>query len=185
MGIIHSEGSPKSFIDTGGNLEIVQLWINLPKSLKMVQPNYQMFNASHIPVEEQNGSKINVISGNIGNVYGPVRSLTNITALTVEMQKNGNVIFDLPEGQNSLIYQLSGKSSINDTQLSAMQLLQLSTNGTQIEIHSESASKFLVLSGNQIDEPKKMWGPYVMNTQTEIMEALRDYDMGKMGFLER
>lgn len=185
MGIIHSEGVPKSFIETGGTLEIVQLWINLPKALKMVQPNYQMFNREDIPVIEQTHSKINVISGKINGSTGPIRSLTNITAATIEMQVQGKVQFDLPEGENGAIYQLSGSSHINGQQVGNMQLVQLGTNGSEVEIESDTESKLLVLSGQSIDEPKKMWGPYVMNTQTEIMEALRDYDMGKMGFLPR
>jgi redox-sensitive bicupin YhaK (pirin superfamily) len=185
MGIIHSESSSQSFIDTGGNLEIIQVWINLPKALKMVQPNYQMFNKTEIPVIEQTKGKINVISGNVGSTHGPIQSLTHITALTVEMQANGKVSFDLPENHNGVIYQLSGDTNVNGTSLKSMQLLQLDSSGTQVEILSDTNSKLLVLSGNPIDEPKKMWGPYVMNTQTEIMEALRDYDMGKMGFLAR
>lgn len=185
MGIIHSESAPKSFVKTGGTLEMIQLWINLPKALKMVQPNYQMFNREDIPVIEQTNSKINVISGKINGSTGPIKSLTNITAATIEMQAQGKAHFDFPDGENGAIYQLSGESKINGHRIADMQLVQLDTNGSEIEIESYTESKLLVLSGKPIDEPKKMWGPYVMNTQTEIMEALRDYDMGKMGFLPR
>ena len=184
-GIIHSEGNPKSFIETGGTMEIIQLWINLPASLKMTTPNYQAFDKDQIPSIEQTNSQINIVSGELDGLKGPIQSLTDITAFTVELNTDGKAQFPLPENKNGLIYLLGGNVTINEQEVKAQQLLQLSTEGSDIEISATAPSKLLVLAGEAIDEPKAAWGPYVMNTQTEIMEALRDFEMGKMGFLAR
>ncbi len=182
-GIIHSEGNPKSFIEKGGTLEIIQLWINLPSSLKMTTPNYQAFDTENIPSIVQHKSRINIISGEQNKLTGPIKSLTGITAFTVELEPEGISTFTLPEGHNALAYQLNGDTLFNGNAMQAKQLLQLSPEGTEIEIKASKTSKLLVLAGAPIKEPKSMWGPYVMNTQTEIMQALRDYETGKMGYL--
>lgn len=182
-GVIHSEGNPKSFIEKGGNMEIIQLWINLPAALKMTPPNYQAFDPEEIPQIIQQNSKINIISGKMAGHHGPIQSLTDITAITVEMECDGQAIIELPSNKNALIFQLNGDTHINGTGVGSQQLIQLSQEGTKIEIDATSPSKLLILAGAPIHEPKSMWGPYVMNTQSEIMQALHDYETGKMGYL--
>ncbi|MGB0390322.1 MAG: pirin family protein [Salibacteraceae bacterium] len=182
-GIIHSEGNPKSFIEKGGVMEIIQLWINLPSSLKMSPPNYQAFDQSDIPQIKQHKSVVNIISGEMKNERGPINSLTNISAFTVVLDKDGLAKIDLPKDQNALVFQLNGNTIVNDSELRSQQLLQLNAEGSKVDIKANEPSKLLILAGEPILEKKAMWGPYVMNTQTEIMEALRDYEKGKMGFL--
>ncbi len=182
-GIIHSEGNPKSFIEKGGTMEIIQLWINLPAALKMSPPNYQAFDKEEIPSITQNQSEANIISGTMNGQKGPINSPTNITAITALIQQGGTSAITLPENHNALVYVLNGTGTVNGQNFSKQQLLQLSAEGKELEIEATQSTKLLVLAGEPIDEKKSMWGPYVMNTQTEIMEALRDYEQGKMGFL--
>lgn len=182
-GIIHSEGNPKSFIERGGTMEIIQLWINLPASLKMSPPNYQAFDQEEIPSIAQNKSAVNIISGQMDGHQGPINSLTNITAITALIQEGGTSAISLPENQNGLVYVLNGTGTVNGQEFYKQQLIQLSLEGSELEIEATQDSKLLVLAGKPIHEKKSMWGPYVMNTQTEIMQALRDYEQGKMGFL--
>jgi hypothetical protein len=176
MGIIHSEKGSKAFQEKGGVFEMIQLWINLPKKLKMVQPNYQAFQRDAIPFYEEKNSRINVISGEIKGLKGPFKSLTNVIALTVEMEPGGEVTFDIPESRNILLYQLHG--NIGDKQL-----VEFEKKGTEVTVVAENETLILLLAGDPIVEPMVQHGPFVMNTQTEIMEAMRDYQTGKMGFL--
>ena len=183
MGIIHSEGTPSSFNEKGGTFEMIQLWINLPAKLKMVEPRYQGFQREDIPFYGENGVRVNVVAGEMGGLKGPVDSLTDVTALTIEIEKGASVELDYKVGQNVLLYLLHGKAKVNGAGISDQQLVEFENEGTEVEIRADEKSLFLIVAGDPIDEPMAQYGPYVMNTQTEIMEAMRDYQMGKMGVL--
>ena len=185
MGIVHSEMLPKKFVEEGGDFEMIQLWINLPKKFKMVQPNYQGFDKDDIPtIELANGNaQLNVVAGKWDQVNGPVDSLTNITAYTVSLDQDAHIEMDFPPEKSVLIYQLKGKNRINDLYVADTKLVVFDYQGEHIKIEALETGTLLVLAGNPINEPVVSWGPYVMNTQTEIMEAMRDYQMGKMGIL--
>ncbi|MTI30581.1 pirin family protein [Xanthovirga aplysinae] len=182
-GIIHSEGAPKTFQEKGGDFELIQLWANLPKNLKMTPPNYQAFTGEEIPFIKENNYRVNVISGNYKNVKGPIKSLTEITALTIELDKNGKVFFDFPSDKNTLLYQLHGNTTINEKQIGNKQLVEFEGEGNEIEVKAQEKSLILLLAGKPNQEPISQYGPFVMNTQTEVLEAMRDYQNGKMGFL--
>ncbi len=183
MGIIHAGGASKSFQETGGEFEMIQLWINLPKKLKMVQPNYQAFERDDIPFYVDNNTRVNVISGEIKGLKGPINSLTDVLALTLEMKDNGKIVIDIPENRNILLYQLHGKTAINGQEIGDKKLIEFEKEGTEIQIKADKDTVILFLAGYPINEPMVQHGPFVMNNQTEILEAMRDYRLGKMGFL--
>lgn len=185
MGIIHSEGPPKEFSEAGVEFEMIQLWVNLPKRLKMVQPKYQGFQKEAIPTFIDQGGKVrlNVVAGEYKGLKGPVESLTNITAYTLELKNGGKVKIEIPEARNTLLYQLHGKSFVQDQEVRDKQLVYFSNEGELVEIEAGKDSLMLFLAGDPINEPVVSWGPYVMNSQTEILEAMRDFQMGKMGML--
>jgi len=183
MGIIHAGGASKAFQAKGGVFEMIQLWINLPKKLKMIQPNYQAFEREEIPFYEAKNARINVISGEINGLRGPINSVTEVLALTLELTNDGELSIEVPEKRNLLVYQLHGKTTINGKQIGDKQLIEFVKGGTEVHITAEKESVILFLTGDPIDEPLVQHGPYVMNSQTEILEAMRDYQMGKMGFL--
>ncbi len=182
-GILHAEGLSPSFKEQGGTSEMIQLWINLPARLKMTEPDYQAFARKDIPFVEENNARINVIAGEFNERHGPVRSLTDILALTLEIEADGEANLRIPRDKNILLYQLQGESEINDTAVGDRELVVFENDGSDIKIRARRKSVLLFLAGDPIDEPMVSHGPFVMNTQTEILEAMRDYQMGKMGFL--
>ncbi len=183
MGIIHSEMPSKEFINEGGELEIIQLWANLPSDKKFVQPNYQGFQKDAIPVVSTKGTHVKVISGQYNDISGPIKSLTGITALIIEMEKGSNLKLSVNNNENSLIYQLDGLVKCNGIECGKHKLATFSDEGQEIQLEAISDSTILYVSGTPLNEKVVQYGPYVMNTQTEILEAMRDYQMGKMGVL--
>lgn len=184
-GIIHSERASRDFLEQGGVLEGVQLWINLPRKDKMVQPDYQNIKSADIPTVEVDGAKvrIKVVAGHFNGTKGPAQTRTELMALQVSIARTGFVQIPLPPDHNAFVYIVNGKVQLNDNwSYDKEHLIQFRLDGEGIALRAEADSEVLLLSGLPIDEPVAQWGPYVMNTQTEIMEAMRDYQMGKMGF---
>jgi hypothetical protein len=184
-GIVHSEGASKGQIARGGEFEMIQLWINLPKDKKVHTPVYQGIQSDVIPTVElsEGRAKVNVVSGNYQGKQGPVDSLTGIEAYTIEMTKGGLLEFSVPQSRNVTIYQLHGDTTINDNNVSDTQMLLFEQDGENITISANDSSLILFLTGEPINEPMAQHGPFVMNTQTEILEAMRDYQQGKMGIM--
>lgn len=187
-GIIHAEGPTKEFVRKGGTLEGIQLWLNLPSDKKMIPADYQHIKAADFPVVSSEDAKVNVqvIAGSLQGVEGKIRTQTTVNAFMIDVEKGGEYFLKFSEQQQGLIYLINGEVSINDDTLlktDADQLIQFNQDGDGFAIKGNSKSKMLFLSGRPFHEKVASWGPYVMNSQTEIMEALRDYQQGKMGFL--
>ena len=187
-GIIHAEGPSKEFVERGGELEGIQLWLNLPAAKKMMPANYQHLKSEDIPMVENEDKTIQlkVVAGRQGDVKGHIKTQTEVNVFTIKTQDTGKMLIDIPENHQSLVYLLDGEVMINSEatlKKGAAQMITFHQDGTAIEIEAKKESTLLVLSGEPIKEEVASWGPYVMNTQTEIMEALRDYQKGKMGYL--
>lgn len=185
MGIIHSEMASREFLERGGVMEGIQLWVNLPKKYKMVQPRYQDIKAATIPIiEDKNGKvKIGVVAGKFRDQLGPAQTYSPILALKVDVKSGGEATIEVPENFNALAYILRGKvQSTSGFDYTVETLLHFKNDGDSLMLKASEDAQVLVLAGEPINEPVAQWGPYVMNTQTEIMQAMRDYQMGKMGF---
>lgn len=187
-GIIHSEGPTKEFVQRGGELEGIQLWLNLPASKKMMPANYQHVKSEDMPVVKSDDGtiEVKVVAGEQSGKKGLIKTQTEVNVLMVQAYGPGTINIELPETHEALVYLLDGEAIVNGTQnikKGATQLVTFNQDGNSIELETRVDSNLLVLSGVPIDEPMAQYGPYVMNTQTEIMEALRDYQQGKMGFL--
>ena len=184
-GIVHSERASKDFVASGGTLELVQLWVNLPKKDKMTQARYQDIKNVQIPVisKQQDAVKIRVIAGDFEGKIGPANTFTPLTALHVSMKANSETTLEIAKNFNAFAYILGGDVNIATENVGATQLAVFSEKGNHIKVKANKDSHLLLLSGEPINEKVVNWGPYVMNTQTEIMEAIRDYQAGKMGFL--
>lgn len=182
MGIIHSEKASLDFLRHGGTMEGIQLWVNLPRKHKMVQPNYQDIKAENIPVIEGIGARLRVVAGNQGGQTGPAKTHTPILALQLSLQPDGFQEIQIPVGFNAFAYVVKGEVQLNENwSYKAEHLLHFKNDGAGIALRGKVESEVLIMAGEPIDEPVAQWGPYVMNTQTEIMQAMRDYQMGKMG----
>ena len=187
-GIIHAEGPSKEFVQKGGELEGIQLWLNLPAKDKMITPNYQHISDNQMPVihDETGNIRLKIVAGKQQNKVGLIHTQTDVNVFMVDASDKGSLIVDIPQLHETTLYLLDGEIKINNSELlskGAHQLAVFNTDGTAIEFEAQKKSKFIVLSGEPINEKVAQYGPYVMNTQTELLEAMRDYQQGKMGYL--
>jgi len=189
-GIVHAEGPSKDFIKKGGTIEGIQLWINLPASKKMMPANYQHVKKEDFNFIKSNDQKVNVqiIAGELDNKKGKIITQTKLNSFIIEANENGEIQIPIEKNHQSLLYLIDGDVEINNSvqlKKNELQIIQFNQDGDGFTLKSNSNSKLLFLSGEPINEKVTSYGPYVMNTQTEILEAMRDYQMGKMGFLPR
>jgi len=186
MGIVHSERPPKSLAENGGVFEIIQFWVNAPAKNKMDPPSYQPLAKEETPVVLSADKKIkmSVVAGDLNGTKGPINPYTPMLVLRLEIKKGGKTIIPIPEDYNAFIYQLDGSLKINNEKITSIKDLSwLNNDGIGIEIEGVEDTRAILLAGEPINEKITTYGPFVMNTQTEIMEAMRDYQMGKMGVL--
>ncbi|MDG1245057.1 MAG: pirin family protein [Polaribacter sp.] len=187
-GIVHAEAPTKEFVKKGGTLEGIQLWLNLPAKDKLMPPNYQHLEATQIPkiFSENQKVQLNIIAGSQKEQIGLIKTQTAVNVFTVVAKENGMLEVDIPQNHQSLIYVLEGSILVNDTavlQKGENQMIVFNQDGNSIKFEAKTTSTILILSGEPIQEKVTQYGPYVMNTQTEILEAMRDYQQGKMGYL--
>jgi len=187
-GIIHAEGPSKEFVEKGGTLEGIQLWLNLPAKKKMISANYQHVKNEDFPIisSKDNKVKIQVIAGRLENNKGKIITQSSVNVYMIDIEEGGTYDLAISKEQQSLLYLLNGNVLINsdiNLEMDANQMLVFDQDGDGFSMFGNAKSKLLFLSGVPFNEKVTSWGPYVMNSQTEIMEAMRDYQMGKMGFL--
>ena len=187
-GIIHAEAPTKEFVKRGGDLEGIQLWLNLPTKYKMMTPNYQHLEDEQIPklFSEDKKVQLNIVAGHQKEVLGNITTQTEVNVFTAIAQEKGKIEIDIPKHHKSLIYLLEGEIVVNAKQVLTKgnhQMVTFNTDGDLIEFEATEKSMLLILSGAPINEKVTQYGPYVMNTQTEILEAMRDFQQGKMGYL--
>jgi redox-sensitive bicupin YhaK (pirin superfamily) len=186
MGAIHSERPPDNIHEIGGRQEIIQLWINTPAKFKMEQPAYYPLQASDTPVftSDDNLVTVHVVSGEVLNVKGPIPSTSPVNAATLTLKKDGAVRIPVPLSHNTIIYLLDGKLNIEEYGLTeALHAVVFAKDGEGVAFKALEDTRVLFLSGEPIAEKVVAQGPFVMNNETQILEAMRDYQMGKMGML--
>ena len=182
-GIIHSERASDSFMENGGTIEGIQLWVNLPAQDKMTKPKYQEIRKNDIPVIAETKVTHRLISGQWNGQKGIVNTFSPMIIIQTSILSGGKTQIPIPENFNACIYILSGEIILNDNfDYSAGKMIYFTNRGDGIGIEGLADTEILVLCVEPIEEPLAQYGPFVMNSQTEIMEAMRDYQMGKMGF---
>ena len=184
-GVVHDEFHSREFSKKGGDFEMIQLWVNLPSKFKMTKPRYQSFDEGDFPILDQGNHDISikVIAGTFGTVSSKVKTFSPINMYELNGPPNSKLEIPLPVGSNTLVFQLSGMSSIEDQQIKKGNLSLLSRSGETFEIKFLEESKVMILNGEPLGEPVAAYGPFVMNTRQELMEAFRDFQAGKMGQL--
>lgn len=187
-GIIHAEGPTKEFVKKGGDLEGIQLWLNLPAKYKMITPAYQHAKSDEMPIiKDASGNiKLKVVAGEQQKKFGKIKTQTSVNVFMIEANGKGDLEIDIPTTHESCVYLLDGEVKINDEETlfkGKSQMAVFNTDGNTIKIETAKKSKLIVVSGEPIKEKVAQYGPYVMNTQTELLEAMRDYQDGKMGHL--
>ncbi|WP_144112975.1 pirin family protein [Paraburkholderia sp. BCC1886] len=180
-GLIHAELSPQSYMEQGGPLEILQLWLNLPARLKMTQPRYIGLQERDIPVVSTPDGEVLVqlIAGDWQGVRGPVDSLTDTFMSVIRMPAGSRIQFDQLEGRQIFLYVVRGHVSIGEQRVSQFNLAELNRDGDALELAAEEASVLLFGHAEVLTEPIASGGPFVMNTQQELREAVADFHAGK------
>jgi redox-sensitive bicupin YhaK (pirin superfamily) len=184
-GIIHSERASKEFLEQGGTLEGIQLWVNLPRASKWMQPTYQDINEKQQPLITFAGESVRMrlVAGSYKGKTGPARSVTPALILKIAMKKESDHFINIPSEFNAALYLLDGEVRLpSGFSYAGKNLIHFRRDGAGISLHAEADTRMLLLAGEPIDEPVAQQGPFVMNTQTEVLEAMRDYRQGKMGF---
>lgn len=192
-GIVHSEEPHEEFQKTGGTMHGFQIWVNLPSKNKMMPPRYQEIPSSESPVAEDEGVWARVIAGECLGINSSIDTVIPITLIHVKMEENAQFVKKFESDLNGMIYVFSGKITIDNPLrvkthprplgiVSDQQIrdgeLALLTKGEEIIIQSDTESQFLILAGPELNEPIARYGPFVMNTQAEIHQAILDYRNG-------
>jgi redox-sensitive bicupin YhaK (pirin superfamily) len=186
-GILHKEYHEAHYGKRGGPLQMAQLWVNLPKAHKMAPPRYQPLVADQMGIvnlAEGSGS-VRIIAGTYQGVRGPAKTFSPINLFDARLNASGKLELSFPPPHNAAVLVMNGDVTINGpTKASVNDLVMFKNVGEHIAIEASSDAQLLVLSGEPIDEPVVQYGPFVMNTQQEIREAISDFNRGKFGYLE-
>ena len=183
-GLVHAELSPKSFMEKGGPLEILQLWVNLPARLKMTAPAYKGLDAADIPVVEAADGKaeVQVIAGEFGCGEGPFQSLTGLQMMVVKLKPGAQLDLPAPAGRTVFLYVVKGTPAVSGTKVGEHNLVELG-DGDTVSLAAEGEATLLFGHGEPVREPIVAHGPFVMNSREEIAQAVRDYQSGQLGAL--
>ena len=183
-GIIHEEFHSPGYAGRGGPFEMVQLWVNLPKKDKMAAAGYQGITDAQIPAIALPGDagSLRVIAGEYDGHRGPAHTFSPINVWDVRLAAGKTIALPQPEGWTTLVVVLAGTVQLNgETVLRAAQMATLSTAGSDVTLEASGDAKVLLLAGEPIDEPVVGYGPFVMNSQQEIVQAIADFNGGKFG----
>ena len=186
-GILHEEFHSAAFTRNGGTMEMVQLWVNLPAKDKMSPPGYQTLLDARIPAVElaYGAGRLRVIAGEYGAARGPAKTFTPINIWDLRLNANGRASFNAPEGHTLAVLVQSGAVKLNDAALAReAQFAIFEREGGAITLEAQGDAKALVLSGAPIEEPVAWYGPFVMNTEGEIRQAIADFNAGKFGDIQ-
>lgn len=183
-GIIHEEFHSQDFTRRGGKLEMAQLWVNLPAADKMSAPGYQNITADMIPnvALADDAGTLRVIAGDYAGNKGPARTFTRMNVWDLRLNRDGQVILDFEGGDTVAVILLRGTVMANGGQVVREgQMALFDREAGQVQLEANGEAIVLVLSGEPIDEPIAGYGPFVMNTQEELRQAVDDFNAGRFG----
>lgn len=183
-GILHEEFHSPEFAEKGGAFEMVQLWVNLPARDKMSAPGYQGITAGQIPevaLPDQSGIA-RIIAGQYGDATGPARSFTPMNVWDLRLQAGHRVAFELPAGHTTALFVLRGTIRLGESHMvRAAELAVMEREGCHLEFEVADDTTLLLLNGEPLAEPVVGYGPFVMNSEEEIAQAMNDFNSGHFG----
>jgi redox-sensitive bicupin YhaK (pirin superfamily) len=185
-GILHKEYHEREFSSKGGKFEMIQLWVNLPARFKTEAPHYQGLTNElirEVALAEDLGI-VRVIAGNYNGIKGPANTYTPVNLWDIRLKKGADLRTSIDESHTTAILILHGQVAVNGTTVPEHHMALFGQEGTEITIHASKDAVLLVMSGEPIDEPIASYGPFVMNTQAELMEAMEEFRAGKFGTLD-
>ena len=186
-GLMHDEFQSEQFAKNGGIQHFIQLWINLPAKYKMEKPKYQAITKDQIPVLkiDEAGSIVRVMAGNFNGTKGAATTYTPINMYDIRLNKQVKCSFDVSELHNSMLLVTKGSIKVNGSQIAKyMDYVVFKHDGESITLEAQEDSMVFFISGEPINEPIARYGPFVMNTKEEIIQAIDDVNSGKFGRIE-
>jgi quercetin 2,3-dioxygenase len=181
-GIIHEEYHSPGFARTGGPFRVVQLWVNLPAKDKMAPGSYQGILKADIPVVPlpAGAGTARIIAGDYRGTKGPAKTFTPINVWDLSLKADADLTLDLPAGHTAMIVVLTGHVTIEGRQgAGEAEVVLLDREGDDVGLHADGDARLLILTGEPIDEPIVGYGPFVMNSEAEIREAVDDFNSGR------
>jgi len=182
-GIVHQEFHSEAFTRSGGILDMVQLWVNLPAAHKYDEPDYQLIRRTEIPqiTLADGASQLRLIAGEYQQQMGPAITRSPIQLWDLRLQPGADITLPASTGWNCALALLAGEIRVNgEVQASALSLVVCSRDGADIRVQTERGATLLLLGGEPIDEPIAGYGPFVMNSREEIEQALTDHRAGRL-----
>ncbi len=186
-GVVHSEIPAEQIRREGGRVHGLQLWVNLPRADKMAPPRYQEIKSNEIPVTEPApGARVKVVAGDVFDVHGPVDTHSPIVYLHITLQPGASIDVPVPPGHQAMSYVIWGRGRFGDgTEAGEGELVVFAGDEGSVHVEvpddAERPLDALVISGVPLREPVARYGPFVMNTRDELVEAFDDYQSGRMG----
>ncbi|EMX8697955.1 pirin family protein [Klebsiella michiganensis] len=183
-GILHEEFHSAEFTRTGGEMKMIQLWVNLPAKDKMTQPGYQSITADVIPDVElpNNAGHMRVIAGRYEDIVGPAHTFSPLNVWDLQLNQSQEITLHQPAGWSTALVVLEGEVVVNgEGSAREGQLVVLSQKGEALHLSASSNAKVLLMAGEPLQEPIVGYGPFVMNTKAQIAEAVRDFNSGRFG----
>lgn len=182
-GVLHEEFHSPGYSKTGGPFRMVQLWVNLPAKYKLIAARYQAITRDMITDVSFEGGRGRIIAGNFQGTKGPASTFTPINLWDIRLDADADVTLALPDGHTTMIAVLSGHVTIDGKGIGQAEIARLSREGEGVAIMADGDAMLLVMTGEPINEPVVGHGPFVMNTETEILEAIAEFSAGKFGAL--
>ncbi len=182
-GVLHKEFHETAWSKTGGEFQMVQLWVNLPAEAKKGEPKYQAIENSQMalyPLENDKGT-IEVIAGEYNGIKGPASTFTPIHMSNLRAKEGAKVAYNFPTTYTTLLLVLEGTVQVNGAEVMQDHVVLMSNDGEEFTVEVTEDAVVLVLAGLPIKEPIAHYGPFVMNTQEELLQAFDDFNTGKFG----
>jgi quercetin 2,3-dioxygenase len=183
-GLLHNELMTAEFSRMGGTQHAIQLWVNLPMEHKMTTPHYQALTRESIPEIEFDGGRVRVIAGTFWDTQWAAKTFSPVELYDIRFESVWQLNITLPENYTTMLLVTQWEIIANDKKVENGNMIHFSRSGSSFSISSKSVAKILIMAGKPLDEPIAAYGPFVMNTQTEIMQAFADLNAGKMGNLD-
>ena len=180
-GVVHSELPTTDFLHSGGRMHGFQLWVNLPAASKMIPPRYQGFESEELRrVSLTNGGEVRVVAGTVMGVTGAVQTTSPMTYAHVLLRAGEEVTWEPADGHTALVHVFDGEMSANSHAAESGQMMVFSRKAGSITITTSTSAQALLLGGEPLGEPVVRYGPFVMNTREEIVQAFQDYEAGRL-----
>lgn len=183
-GIIHSEGAHPSMGETGGEMGLMQVWINLPAAKKFIDPSFRHYASATMPVVETDTASVKVLIGEYGGQASPITTHTPMYYYHVNLKAGATFTYPVMENHTAGVYVMHGSLRVLNQPADEGTIVSFHNDGDMIAVKAALDTEFIVFGGEPINEKMVSYGPFVMNDFKEVQQAISDYETGKMGVLE-